>query len=83
MEVETTFAVERIQAALLKNNGTCTVIDVGSNYGYFSLLALRLGCRVYAFEPAKNNFDLSILNFKINGFKNWVNLHNPSSYPFP
>ena len=77
MEVETTFAVERIQAALLKNNGTCTVIDVGSNYGYFSLLSLRLGCRVYAFEPAKNNFDLSILNFKMNNFKNWVAVNHP------
>ena len=77
MQPETDFAAARMREALVRNNGTCTIVDVGSNFGYFSLLALRLGCRVYAFEPARNNFDLSLLNFRINGFKNWVAINHP------
>jgi FkbM family methyltransferase len=77
MNQETDFAADRIKLGILKNNGTCNVVDVGSNFGYFSLLSMRLGCRVYAFEPEKNNFDLSIINFRINGFKNFKAFNNP------
>ncbi len=77
MQYETDFAAGRMQDALVRNNGSCTIVDVGSNFGYFSLLALRLGCRVYAFEPSKNNYDLSVLNFKINGFRDWIAVNHP------
>lgn len=77
MQYETDFAAGRMQEAIVRNNGTCTIIDVGSNFGYFSLLALRLGCRVYAFEPSKNNYDLFILNLKINGFRDWIAVNHP------
>jgi FkbM family methyltransferase len=77
MKQETDFAVDRIKLGMLKNNGTCNVIDVGSNFGYFSLLSMSLGCRVFAFEPEKNNFDLSIINFHINRFKNFKAYNNP------
>lgn len=77
MHQETEFAANRIKEGILKNNGTCTVVDVGSNFGYFSLLSMRLGCRVFSFEPEKQNFDLSIINFHINGFKNFIAYNNP------
>ena len=78
MQPETDFAASRLREAFVRNNGSCIAVDVGSNFGFFSLLAMRLGCRVYAFEPARNNFDLSILNFRINGFKNWVAINHPA-----
>jgi FkbM family methyltransferase len=78
MNQETEFAVDRIKLGMLKNNGICNVVDVGSNFGYFSILSMRLGCRVYAFEPEKNNFDLSIINFRINGLKNFKAFNNPA-----
>lgn len=38
-------------------NGRCTesktVLDVGANFGYFTLYAARYGCRVIAYEPVK------------------------------
>jgi predicted RNA methylase len=29
------------------------VLDVGANFGYYSLFAASLGCRVLAFEPVR------------------------------
>lgn len=48
-----------------------TVVDIGANFGYFSLMAARLvgkGGRVYAFEPEPKNFELLCRNIKVNGF---------------
>lgn len=35
-----------------------TIIDVGAHLGFFSLLAARLGLRVFALEPFDENFEL-------------------------
>ena len=78
MTTETDFGATQIKNALVNNNGTCLVVDVGSNYGYFSLLALKLGCRVFLFEPENKNFQLALLNFRINGFKNFVAINHPA-----
>jgi FkbM family methyltransferase len=50
-----------------------TVLDVGANIGYFSLLFARLvgaSGRVFAFEPEPHNFDLLCRNIARNGYAN-------------
>lgn len=50
-----------------------TVVDVGANIGYFSLIAARaVGARgrVYAFEPDPGNFALLKKNITVNNFDN-------------
>lgn len=52
-----------------------TVIDVGANIGYYTLLSARLvGGKgtVYAFEPDPTNFKLLNANIELNGYKNVV-----------
>jgi FkbM family methyltransferase len=50
-----------------------SVIDVGANSGYYSLIAARLvgsrGC-VHAFEPAAGPFERLRRNLALNGFRN-------------
>jgi FkbM family methyltransferase len=52
-----------------------TVVDAGAHIGYFSLLAARRvgpGGRVYAFEPAPENFELLARNIALNAYRNVV-----------
>lgn len=52
-----------------------TVIDVGSNIGYYTLLFAKLvgtNGRVYAFEPESDNFDLLKKNITVNNYKNII-----------
>jgi len=52
-----------------------TVVDVGAHIGYFSLLAARqVGPtgRVYAFEPAPENYGLLVRNIALNGYQHIV-----------
>jgi FkbM family methyltransferase len=55
-----------------------TVIDVGANVGYYTMLAAaELGGsgRVIAFEPAPQNVGLLHYNAQLNGFENVVEVH--------
>ncbi len=48
-----------------------TVLDVGANVGYYSLMAakkLQGEGRVYAFEPLPSNFELLTRNVEVNGY---------------
>lgn len=45
-----------------------TVIDVGANLGIYTLHALKLGCKVYSYEPTPSTYDLLNQNIKVNGF---------------
>ncbi|HLC47980.1 MAG TPA: FkbM family methyltransferase [Candidatus Norongarragalinales archaeon] len=45
-------------------------VDVGAFYGHYSLIASKLGAKVYSFEPEKEAFDLLVENIKLNGCKN-------------
>lgn len=52
-----------------------TVVDVGANIGYYTLLFARAvgpSGRVYAFEPEPNNFELLQTNVELNGYQNVV-----------
>jgi len=52
-----------------------TVVDVGANIGYYTvLLADKVGKngKVYAFEPDKTNFQILVKNIKENNLKNVV-----------
>lgn len=50
-----------------------TVVDIGANVGYYTLLAAKLAGpagRVYAFEPGPENFRLLRRNVAENGYRN-------------
>jgi FkbM family methyltransferase len=52
-----------------------TVVDIGANIGYYTLLAAKLvGNRgkVYAFEPEPKNYSVLVRNIEVNGYKNVV-----------
>jgi FkbM family methyltransferase len=46
-----------------------TVIDIGANLGIYSLIALRAGCIVYAYEPSPRTFGILEKNIKVNGYQ--------------
>lgn len=63
----------RLFSSLVKEG--MTVVDIGANVGYYTLLAARLvGPRgkVYAFEPSPGNFALLSQNVQANGYENVV-----------
>jgi FkbM family methyltransferase len=49
-----------------------TIIDVGANVGYYSLMAAKIAKNgeIYAFEPETDNFSLLNASIKQNNFKN-------------
>ena len=52
-----------------------TVLDLGANLGYFTLLASRLvgkRGRVYSFEPEPRNYNLLLKNIELNGYSNII-----------
>jgi FkbM family methyltransferase len=50
-----------------------TVLDIGAQFGYFSLLAAKHGAgRVYAFEPVPANFELLRRTIQINDYMNVI-----------
>ncbi len=48
------------------------VIDLGAQIGIFSTYAAHRGCKVYAFEPWKENFDLLVRNVADNGLQQGI-----------
>ena len=66
---------ERYQTELFKQmiRPGMVIIDVGANFGYYTLLAARLlrnTGSVTAFEPDSKNFELLVNNVRINGYTN-------------
>ena len=52
-----------------------TVVDIGANLGYFTLLSARLvgeKGKVYAFEPEPRNYYMVLKNIALNGYDNVV-----------
>lgn len=58
---------------LVKND--FTVLDIGANIGYFTLILARQAKQVHAFEPEPRNFQILQKNVETNGLKN-VTLYN-------
>lgn len=60
-----------------------TVLDIGANIGYFTLLACQL-CgpkgHVYALEPNPDIFELLAASVKINAFARRATLHNSAAF---
>ncbi len=59
-----------------------TVLDLGANIGYFTLLAARLvgrSGRVFSFEPEPTNYNLLLKNIELNGYGNVVALQKAVS----
>ena len=55
-----------------------TVVDVGANYGYYTLLSAGIvgtSGRVFAFEPNPRTFGLLIKNIRVNWFSPIVQAH--------
>jgi FkbM family methyltransferase len=53
--------------------GGMTVIDIGANVGYYTLIAAELvgeTGKVFAFEPEPGNFDLLSRNIRLNNYAN-------------
>jgi len=44
-----------------------TVLDIGANQGFFSLLAASRGARVFAYEPLPETFEVLRMNIEANG----------------
>jgi FkbM family methyltransferase len=59
-----------------------TVVDIGANIGYFTLLAASLvgeKGKVFAFEPEPSNYALLVENIEVNGYKNIIPLQKAVS----
>lgn len=52
------------------------VVDIGANIGCVSLIAAKRGARVFAFEPASDNFETFKHNVEINDFKDRIDCIN-------
>ena len=66
-------AETRLFSSIVKEG--MTVVDVGANVGYYTLLAARLvgeKGKVFAFEPSPDNFALLKQNVTENGYKNVI-----------
>src|SRR5262249_42101912 len=66
------FETELVQSLVHEND---TVVDVGANIGYYTLIFARLvgpRGRVFAFEPDPGNFALLKKNVEANRYKNVV-----------
>ena len=66
---------EKLTTQLFKEvvKGGYTVLDIGANIGYFTLLAARLvgkKGKVYAFEPEPRNYSMLLRNVTLNEYEN-------------
>ena len=77
-EIRKTGAWEKKQISRLRDelakHPTSLFLDVGSNIGTWGLSAAQLGHDVIAFEPLKSNFELLLSSFKMNGWRDNLEL---------
>lgn len=57
---------------ILKDNPNLTVLDVGANIGYYSLMAAAAGSHVVAVEPLERNLKLFAKAIILNRFENKI-----------
>jgi FkbM family methyltransferase len=68
-------AYEQYETKLFEQSVTegMTVVDIGANVGYYTLVAARLSGnkgKVFAFEPEPNNYALLVRNIELNNYRN-------------
>lgn len=69
------FEPQEIELVKQKINLGDTVLDIGANIGYYTLIFAKLvgeHGKVFAFEPDPNNFALLKKNVEINGYSNVI-----------
>jgi FkbM family methyltransferase len=54
--------------------------DVGANFGYYSILAARLGAQAVAFEPDPANLQEFVQHVELNGLNNKIRLERMAVY---
>ncbi|KAG2493458.1 hypothetical protein HYH03_008275 [Edaphochlamys debaryana] len=59
---------------LRPDGGRSLVVDVGANFGWFSLIAARLGCRVIAFEPVPLFRSFFTFSVHLNGLEGLIDI---------
>jgi len=66
------FEKKETDAWLALTNENSTILDIGSNFGYYSLLSAGKfsSCKVHAFEPAPETFQRLVDNISLNSYKN-------------
>lgn len=62
--------------SILRTSRDLTVLDIGANVGYYTLMAAAAGHYVVAVEPNKGNIKLLVKAIQMNGFENTVTLLN-------
>ena len=66
------------------HSGGGLVVDVGGNFGWFTLYSLALGCRVVVFEPIPAYQEVMRLGVSLNpGFADRIVLHGNVVYDVP
>jgi FkbM family methyltransferase len=73
-EVEVHEAIER-----LCRPGV-TFFDVGANFGYYSMLAARLGANSIAFEPDDSNAETLLMHARLNGLVDRIRLERAAVF---
>ena len=63
----------RLKRACIRADGSRgLVVDVGGNFGWYSLFAAAMGCRVIAWEPVPHFRDFFSYGVAVNGFENLI-----------
>lgn len=62
--------LDRIYSPFLEGKENLTIVDAGFNIGLFSLYASRFAKQIYAFEPAKETYEIGLRNLKDNHIQN-------------
>ncbi len=63
----------RLKGQCVRGDGTRgLVVDVGGNFGWYSLFAAAMGCRVVAWEPVPHFRDFFLYAVALNGFQHLI-----------
>lgn len=77
-EPESTQMFEQKLAELQEKVNQVTVLDVGANIGYYTLIEadiLEPNGRIFAFEPSPDNVSILERNVRLNGYTDLVDVH--------
>ncbi|EFJ41791.1 hypothetical protein VOLCADRAFT_98168 [Volvox carteri f. nagariensis] len=73
----TTIVYQVLAGRCLREDGSrALVVDVGANFGWFAVLAARMGCRVIAFEPVPLFRSFLEYNIHLNDLSNLVEVRS-------